>query len=213
MSAIALPNAGLRVSAAIHLGFAGATLLLVYGLPHSSEVEMTIIDAPVAAPQGVKAVALERPKPAEAKVKPKGVFGVSPKSAPEASAPSDVGVKAGNTIAKAPDQDQLKPGDADSLPIPADEFLVTQMPKLLSEVRVAYPPEAKKQGVQGAVVMDLLIDGEGRVREARLLEGPGNGLNEAALEAARGFRFVPAKIEDKTVAVRIRYAYRFVLER
>jgi protein TonB len=61
-------------------------------------------------------------------------------------------------------------------------------------------------------VMDILVDGAGTVREAKLVNGPGAGLDEAALEAVKRFRFKPAEVDGKPVAVRIRYAYRFVLE-
>lgn len=122
-------------------------------------------------------------------------------------------VKAGNTLAKTPDQEKLRPEDADSLPVPTEEYLVTEMPKLAQEVRVAYPPDARQKGIEGPVVMDLLIDATGRVRDAKLLQGPDESLNQAALVAVRGFVFKPAMVQDKAVAVRIRYAYRFVLER
>ncbi|MBI3557123.1 MAG: energy transducer TonB [Deltaproteobacteria bacterium] len=122
-------------------------------------------------------------------------------------------LKAGNTVAKAPDEEVLKPGDADSLPTPTDEYLVTRMPELASEARIPYPPEAQKKNVEGPVVMDILIDQAGAVRDAKLVSGPGAGLNEAALTAVRNFKFKPALLQDKPVAVRIRYAYRFVLQK
>lgn len=37
--------------------------------------------------------------------------------------------------------------------------------------------------------MDLLIDGKGKVREVKFVDGPGFGLNEAALEAVQRFQF------------------------
>ena len=64
-----------------------------------------------------------------------------------------------------------------------------------------------------AVIMNLLIDESGKVREVSLVEGPYAELNAAAITAARGFQFTPAMIQKKQVAVRIRYVYRFVLER
>src|SRR5262249_5547017 len=148
-------------------------------------------------------------KPKEEPKKPRAVYGASRKSV---TSEEGIDVKAGNTVAKAPDEEKLRPEDADSLPIPTDEYLVTQMPQLASEVRVPYPEEARKRGVQGAVVMDILIDAAGKVREATLVSGPASGLDEAALSAVRGFQFKPARMQDQAVAVRIRYAYRFVLE-
>lgn len=180
--------------------------------PRSEKISLTILEKPAEVPRALppSSAPLAQLKPKKSAPQKKAVFGVSSKSL---QSEAGVSVKLGNTVAKAPDQEKLEPGDQESLPIPADEIQVTQMPKLLSEVRIPYPQEAKQNGIQGAVVMDLLIDAAGQVRQVEFLEGPGYGLNEAAMTAVRGFRFSPALIESQSVAVRIRYAYRFVLER
>jgi len=121
-------------------------------------------------------------------------------------------VKQGNTVAKAEDDLTLNKDDADSLPIPADDYMVSSMPRLKSEIRIPYPAQAKKEGVEGPVVMDLLIDNTGKVRKVDLIKGPGSGLNEAAVAAIQNFEFLPARIGEQSVAVKIRYTYRFVLE-
>ena len=172
------------------------------------EVDIQILEMPKVAEHPIRAI---EPKVREKKpVMGREVFGISPKAVT-----SDQGetVKAGNTVAKAPDQEVLKPGDPDALPVPSEEYLVTSMPELKSEVRVPYPPEARKRGIQGAVIMNLLIDDQGKVREVTLIEGRHPELNAAAMAAIKGFQFSPAMIQSKPVAVRIRYVYRFVLER
>lgn len=197
------------VSSALHgiLLILIAAVLLIGQHRKPNEVDIRILEMPKLAEQPVRVI--------EPRVQPKGshgreVFGISPRSVT-----SDQGeeVKAGNTVAKAPDQEQLKPGDPDMLPVPSEEYLVTSMPELKSDVRVLYPPEARKRGIQGAVIMNLLIDDSGKVREVSLIEGPHAELNAAAMTAARGFQFTPAMIQKKPVAVRIRYVYRFILER
>lgn len=165
-----------------------------------------------------KTLNLEPPKAEPVKPVPpppesKKVFGVSRKALTTTATDSSTAeVKSGNTVAKEMDNLKLDPNDADSLPIPADEFLVTSMPVLVSEVRIPYPEEAKKAGIEGPVVMDLLIDEQGKVRQVSLIKGPGFGLNDAALAAIKNFQFRPARIKDQSVAVKIRYTYRFVLE-
>ncbi|MGZ3707767.1 MAG: TonB family protein [Bdellovibrionota bacterium] len=115
----------------------------------------------------------------------------------------------------APMPASLKPGDADpnGVPVPTEEFLVTKMPKLVSDVRIPYPEDAKSHGIQGAVILDLLVDIHGQVRGVEVIEGPGFGLNEAAQAASKAFVFEPAMVEDKPVPVKIRYSYRFILEK
>lgn len=209
-SAPAIELSPIQWSALAHLLVValGALLLWIPTL-RKATVEIEVIESPkVSASAQLKTIA-----PAAPRVEPpkkRAVFGVSRKSITAADGES---VKTGNTVAKEVDTKTLRPGDDDSLPIPADEFLVTAMPELQSEVRIPYPPEAREKRIQGAVIMDLLIDAQGVVREAKLINGPGAGLNEAALTAVRSFKFKPARIQEQTVAVRIRYAYRFVLER
>jgi TonB family protein len=147
--------------------------------------------------------------------KPRAVFGLNKNTLTAekvSSSEISVVVKQGNTMAKEQDDEKLKPEDQDSLPNPTEEFLVSQMPVLVSEVRIPYPQQAREAGVEGPVVMELLIDADGKVRKVLLISGPGYGLNEAALKAVENFQFKPAKVDDQSVAVKIRYTYRFVLE-
>jgi len=184
-----------------------AVLIAVWDRTGSVDLtEFEVYETPVPALSPLRPLA---PKVEEKKT-PRAVFGVSRSSV---QSNSGLEVKAGNTVAKTPDLIKLKPEDAENLPIPTEEYLVSKMPELISDVRVPYPSEAKRKGLQGAVVFNLLIDGEGKVREATFIEGPGEGLNEAATDAVKRLRFKPALVEDRPVAVRIRYAYRFILER
>jgi protein TonB len=152
----------------------------------------------------------EKVKPDYQEITPRKVFGLN-KNAIKGGEAASVEIKAGNTIAKDVDQDRLNPDDAEALPIPTEEYLISKMPRIKAEVRVPYPAEARQKNIEGAVVMDVLIDELGRVRKATLIEGPGFGLNEAALNAIYRFEFEPAYVDNKAVAVRIRYSYRFLL--
>ena len=196
------------ISAAIHGLLVASALVLVYGKFHKAvvDVDFEVIEAPKL---NAQAVQLTQPKAQPKKARGHEVFGISRKSV---TADDGEAVKAGNTIAKTPDMEKLKASDADSLPVPSAEYMISQMPKLKFEVRIPYPPGARKKGTQGAVVMDLLIDKSGQVREVQFIDGPAEDLNAAALLAAKGFQFIPAMIQEKAVAVRIRYSYRFVLE-
>jgi TonB family protein len=201
------------ISSALHgiLFSAVAVLLLLSRHSKPVEVDIRILESPKAAEQPVR-VPVERAVQQPKREVVHEVFGISPKAI-TTTEPEGEAVKAGNTVAKAPDQEILKPGDPEALPVPSDEYLVTNMPALKSEVRVPYPPASRKQGIQGAVVMDLLIDTSGKVRDVTLIESPNSELGNAAVTAARAFQFTPALIREKPVAVKIRYVYRFVLER
>lgn len=89
---------------------------------------------------------------------------------------------------------------------------VTRLPKVMREVKATYPAEAKKAGVAGPVVLDVLVDSTGKVRDIQVVSGPGFGLNESAVEALKKFEFRPALKGANSVAVKIRYTYRFKLD-
>ena len=89
---------------------------------------------------------------------------------------------------------------------------VSVKPKVMKQVEISYPQQAKEARVEGAVKLSVLINELGQVREVSVLEGPGYGLNEAATDALKQFLFSPAEVEGQKVPVRIVYVYRFKLE-
>ncbi len=136
--------------------------------------------------------------------------GVSRESTVENASTDAPKVKLGNTLAKAPDNN---PSSDAPLPAPAEEFEVSSWPQLTNDIRVAYPREAKAKGIEGLVIMDLYISESGQVKRASIVTGPGYGLNEAAIEAAKKFIFSPAKVGNQTMPVVIRYNYKFVIQK
>lgn len=204
-------------SVALHLGLVILAAGLVWLVPKDNtperyrfKVQQKVIErAQEKPPETVALDISQQPRPEKpAPVPAKRTFGINKNTLVSESA-SAVGVKSGNTIAKAIDNE---PSDGEALPVAIDEFLVTKMPRLKKEVRLPYPAQAKSQGVEGTVILEILIDETGKVRSARLVKGVGSGLDEAALEAIRSFEFEPAQMENKAVAVKIRYAYKFVLD-
>lgn len=89
---------------------------------------------------------------------------------------------------------------------------VTVKPKVMKQIEVAYPQQAKEARIEGAVRLSVVIDQTGKVSEVTVLEGPGYGLQEAAQEALKQFLFSPAELRGQKVPVRIVYVYRFKLE-
>jgi len=77
---------------------------------------------------------------------------------------------------------------------------------------VVYPDEAKKNGFEGTVVLQIFIDETGTVSHAIVLKGvPNTGLDEAAIDAIKKTRFSPAKHEDIPVGVWIAVPINFTL--
>ncbi|HET9037181.1 MAG TPA: TonB family protein [Myxococcaceae bacterium] len=97
-----------------------------------------------------------------------------------------------------------------SAPEPSGPTL-TRAPEVARFVEAEYPPEAEAQKLEGRVVLSIDISATGEVTRAEVVEPAGHGFDEAALAAIRQFRFIPAEIDGKPSAVRITYAYDFVL--
>lgn len=209
-----------QLSLLIHLSFLGLFFFITV-LKISTPTEIYEVPIEVSAPeeaQNLKEVkeqpkvvlkSINQPVPDNKPVRE--VFGASRKTYTDSSATDGVEIKKGNTLAKEVDTLKLEDTDADSLPTPTEEYLVSDMPVLISEVRPVYPREAKEKQLEGAVSLDVLIDDKGNVRQVSVIEGP-EIFKTGAVEAMKKFKFRPAKVEGKPVAVRIRYSIKFKLE-
>ncbi len=73
-------------------------------------------------------------------------------------------------------------------------------------VKIFSPPpqftgEARKKRVQGVMIIEAIIDKNGSVRCLNILKGLPSGLSQAAAEAVRKWKFKPATLHGKPVAV------------
>jgi TonB family protein len=84
-------------------------------------------------------------------------------------------------------------------------------PKRTKTVLPEYPPEAQAQGIRGIVIIDLVIDTEGRVASASILRSI-PGLDEAALAAVRQWEFEVTKVDGKPVSVRLNVPITFTIK-
>lgn len=84
-------------------------------------------------------------------------------------------------------------------------------PKPIAWVFPEYPKEEKKKGVQGVVKLSIHIDDKGKVVEVIVLDNTTNSEKcaQAAVDAAYGSRFRPAKEGNRAVKFWITQPYRF----
>jgi len=78
-----------------------------------------------------------------------------------------------------------------------------------------YPELARKAGVQGTVVLLIVIDRDGRVGEIEVLRTPDPrfGFDLAAIEAVKQWRYRPALLGGRPVAVQASVTFEFTLSR
>ena len=99
----------------------------------------------------------------------------------------------------------------DALP-PPDTFVPYETPpQPVKPIIPAYPEMARKAGVEGMVILLVLIDKEGKVREVQVRKGIGAGLDEAAVAAVKQTPFTPAIQNSRPVAVWMSVPIRFRL--
>lgn len=81
--------------------------------------------------------------------------------------------------------------------------------KQTSAVMPQYTDEARSAGIEGRVRVRVTIDASGKVTDAQILGGLGHGLDQAALVAARRWKFNPqtrcGKAEGSTLVLSMRF--------
>jgi TonB family protein len=77
-----------------------------------------------------------------------------------------------------------------------------QAPKLLFRAEPKYTEAARREELQGIVLLELIVDQNGLPTEIEVLSPLGLGLDEAAVDAVRTWRFKPGMKDGKPVRVR-----------
>ena len=182
-------------------------------LPPPSVTELRPRTAPKYTGEVKRRAKLEPPPPndtppPEPGPPPPVVVGLTLQSTTTASA---VAVAVGNTLAGKPSPVATAPSAVRPGYTPG--YLVDTLPILLEEINgeEIYPKAAKKEGIEGQVVLLITVESDGRVSAARVVSGPGHGLNEAARDAVLRARFKPATKGGVAVATELRYLYDFAI--
>ena len=86
-----------------------------------------------------------------------------------------------------------------------------EAPQLLREVKADYTEEARQRGIEGDVVLEIIVRRDGTVGSVKVLQGLGSGLNDRAVQAVRHWRFAPAQHLGTPVDVTVEVAVEFTL--
>ena len=84
-------------------------------------------------------------------------------------------------------------------------------PRLLREVKADFTEEGRRRGLQGDVVLEIVVRRDGTVGDVSLLQGLGAGLDQRAIAAVRQWRFAPARRAGEPVDVIVEVAVEFTL--
>lgn len=86
-----------------------------------------------------------------------------------------------------------------SSPLEVDGSVVA--PKAVTTPAPAYTPEARASRVQGVVIVRAIINKQGEVVDVKVLKGLPMGLDQSAVKAVRRWKFEPATVDGRPVAV------------
>lgn len=79
---------------------------------------------------------------------------------------------------------------------------------LVHRVEPVYPPEARKQNLQGIIALDIVVARDGSVINVRALNGP-DLLSRAAMDALRWWKFEPYRLNGEAAVVESTVAVEF----
>ncbi len=90
-----------------------------------------------------------------------------------------------------------------------------EAPELIrsTQVKPDYPSIARKAGVEGKVLLQIVIDEEGNVIKADVVfASPAGIFEDAAIKAIMQWKYKPAKQRDKAIKVAMGYTMEFTLK-
>ncbi|RMF57678.1 MAG: energy transducer TonB [Bacteroidetes bacterium] len=102
-------------------------------------------------------------------------------------------------------------------PEPEIFVIVEEMPELIGglasiQSKIRYPEIAKKAGVEGRVIVQFVVDEQGRVVDPVVVRGIGAGCDEEAIRAVKQAKFKPGKQRGKPVKVKMSLPITFKLK-
>jgi TonB family protein len=161
----------------------------------------------------VRRIARPRPTPTESATP-------DPQPLPSRTLVAAVAIIAGERHPESPDEDGAGPGLGPGLgegtgggagggPFRAGSGV--DPPRLLHEIKAQYTDEARRRGVTGDVILEIVVRHDGSVGDIRVLRGLGSGLDERAVSAVGNWQFAPARRFGEPVDVIVEVAVEFAL--
>jgi TonB family protein len=85
-------------------------------------------------------------------------------------------------------------------------------PQIVTSVEPVYTPEAKANRIAGIVILEVLIGDTGAVNDVRVLKPLPFGLDQAAVDAVKQWKFLPGTVDGAPVPVSFNITINFKLD-
>lgn len=120
-----------------------------------------------------------------------------------------------NTLVIFPLESESLQGSTYPKPAFEDSATVDKMPRELNRIHflmsLQYPSAAKEKGIQGVILLDVLVSKHGEVLESNLVETPGKVLSDEVMSQIHLLKFSPALKAGMPTAVWTRTFVRYKL--
>lgn len=174
--------------------------------PTPRRAEAAPVPAATTQPVAARPVTIARPAAARARQVPSPPPPPAPVAEAFAEAPATQPAVAALPAAASPGATAAEGADIPAVPpsFSAD---------YLNNPKPDYPRVSRRLGEQGAVSLVVLVSADGQPQRIEVRQSSGHGrLDEAAMEAVRGWRFVPARRAGRPVPAEVRVPINFALE-
>jgi len=93
-------------------------------------------------------------------------------------------------------------------------YEVDTMPKPKRDCTITYPKngEAEELGIEGDIILDIVVLESGKVGTIKIVKGLGHGLDEASIHAMRNCPFMPATKSGNPVQTKLRWTVTCILD-
>jgi periplasmic protein TonB len=201
------------VAFAAHLALAASAFLFYQAPPQAPEVfNVTLLPMAPPAPEPPAPAPAPKPQPVVKKAEPKPT--PLPKPAPVESKTAISRDQPAPTPTPSEVQSTAAPSGADK-PSPAVSESKPQFEAAyLNNPRPAYPAMSRRLGEEGRVEVEVQVQADGTPSRVSLKRSSGySRLDEAALDAIKRWKFIPAKRGGEAVAASVIVPMPFVLEK
>lgn len=170
------------------------------------ETAPAVLPEPAPSPKVEEKVKAEAPKPAPAPEKKKKAKKERKKARPKAPAETTDKIEK----KEPPAQDSPVTQNA---PEPEKELVIGKgnAPAYARFLPPDYPPRARRQNIEGSVLLRVLVDKEGRAAEVQVVESSHPEFTRAAQKSARRSRYVPMKYLGQPVEAWVLIPFHFKL--
>jgi protein TonB len=95
---------------------------------------------------------------------------------------------------------------------PPDFVAVEKQPQPIKNPGPVYPEQARNDGIEGTVWVKIWVDEHGNARKAVILRTDAEVLNQATIDASMKWKFKPAMMDGKPVAVWVTIPFKFKMD-